>query len=60
MRIILVAAVLTLAACNRDRPPAPTREQAAQLNEMENDLNDLAQNEEGPANRSAGPSNSSD
>ena len=60
MRIILVAAVLTLAACNRDRPPAPTREQAAQLNEMENDLNDLAQNEEGPANRFAGPSNSSD
>ena len=60
MRIVVIAAVLTLVACNRDRPPAPTREEAAQLNEIENDLNDMAQNEEGPANRSASPSNSSD
>ena len=50
---------LLLSACRDERPPAPTQEQSAQLNEAENMLN-AAANEEGPADRSAGPSNSSD
>ena len=59
MRPILISALLLLAACHERRPPAPTAEQSDQLNEADSMLNDLA-NEEGPANRSAGPSNSSD
>jgi hypothetical protein len=52
---------LLLSASCRDRsPPAPSVEQSAQLNEAEDMLNGLAANEEGPADRSAGPSNSSD
>jgi hypothetical protein len=38
----------------------PTPEQSAQLNDAENMLNDVAANEEGPADRSASPSNRSD
>ncbi|MFL6741624.1 MAG: hypothetical protein ACJ8E3_02165 [Sphingomicrobium sp.] len=60
MRTFAIVAVLTLAACNRDRPPAPTREQAAQLNEMESALNAMGQNEEGPEANASGPSNSSE
>jgi hypothetical protein len=48
---------LVLAACKDDRPPAPTAEQAAQLNEAEDLLNNMAANEEGPVDRSTGPSN---
>ena len=58
MRNILFA-VLLLAACKDNRPPQPTAEQSQQLNEAENMLDDLAANEEGPADRSAGPSNKS-
>jgi hypothetical protein len=55
-----------VAACRSEAPPAPTSEQAKQLDEAEAMLNelsaneDLAANEEGPADRSTGPSNSSD
>ena len=58
MRPILLAMML-LAACDRDRPPAPTQEQSAQLNEAENMLDEAARNEKGPEQR-PGPSNSSD
>jgi hypothetical protein len=59
MRAILLP-VLLLCACQKEQPAAPTAEQSAQLNEADNMLNDVAANEEGPADRSAGPSNSSD
>jgi hypothetical protein len=51
--------LLLATACRDQRPPTPTAEQANQLNEAEAMLNDLAANEEGPADRSTGPSNSS-
>ena len=53
--LLLVASIL-LPACHKDAPPAPTAEQSAQLNDAEDMLN-AAANEEGPADRSAGPSN---
>ena len=59
MRVAILSLALLAAACREQRPPAPTADESAQLNEMESALNDLAENEEGPANRSAGPSNSS-
>ena len=49
---------LFLAACDRDRPPAPTAEQSGQLDEAEAMLNELAENEEGAAPAGAAPSNS--
>lgn len=55
----IVPLFLILAACGKEQPQGPTAEQAAQLNEAENML-DAAANEEGPADRSTGPSNSSD
>jgi hypothetical protein len=51
--------LLLLAACGKEQPQGPTAEQSAQLNEAENML-DAAANEEGPADRSTGPSNNSD
>jgi hypothetical protein len=59
MRLIL-ATLLVLAGCHKEQPARPTAEQSAQLNEAENMLNDVAANEEGPADRSTGPSNSTD
>jgi hypothetical protein len=61
MRNIALAAALLLltAGCHREEPAAPTAEQSAQLNDAENMLN-AAANEEGPADRSPGPSQSSD
>jgi len=58
MRVVLLAALL-LVACKENRPPQPTAEQSQQLNEAEDMLNDMAANEEGPADRSASPSNQS-
>jgi outer membrane lipoprotein-sorting protein len=51
MRLVLLSAVLFLAGCKDHRPPAPSAEQAAQLNEAEDMLNDMAANEEGPTDR---------
>ena len=45
-----------LAACGDDRPPAPTAEQAEQLNEAEELLNREAANEKGPESNLPGPS----
>jgi hypothetical protein len=56
---LLVVVMLLIAACRDERPPAPTAQEAGQLNEAEDMLNGVAQNEEGPADRSAGPSNRS-
>jgi hypothetical protein len=57
---LIASALLLTASCHKDEPPPPTAEQSAQLNDAENMLNGLAQNEEGPMDRSTGPSNSSD
>jgi hypothetical protein len=59
MRAVLLILLLLIGGCRDQRPPQPTAEQSAQLNEAENMLN-AAANEEGPADRSAGPSNQSD
>jgi hypothetical protein len=45
-----------LAACGDDRPPAPTAEEAAQLNEAEELLNAEATKEKGPESNLPGPS----
>jgi hypothetical protein len=52
--------LILLAACHNEQPARPTAEQSAQLNDAEDMLNGVAANEEGPADRSTGPSNSSD
>ena len=59
MRVFLFAALL-LVACKDNRPPRPTAEQSQQLNDAEDMLDNMASNEEGPADHSAGPSNQSD
>ena len=58
-RLIAPLLVVLIAACHDRRPPAPTPEQNQQLNEAEDMLNGMG-NEEGPADRSTGPSNQSD
>ena len=60
MKHTLFIAALLLAGCRDQAPPAPSAEQADQLDEAEAMLNDLAANEEGPADRSTGPSNQSE
>ena len=50
MKAILTALLLLLPACSDQRPPAPTAEQSAQLNEAEELLNEQA-NAEGNGNR---------
>ena len=59
MKRSLVVLALVIAACDRDRPPAPTAEQSNQLDEAEAMLNELA-NEKGPEANAPGPSNLSD
>ena len=60
MKRLILCLFLMVGACHREqRPPAPTPEQSDQLNEAEDMLN-AAANEEGPADRSTGPSNNSD
>jgi hypothetical protein len=56
---LLFCLFLLLPACHDRRPPAPTAEQSAELNDADRMLNDLA-NEEGPEANAPGPSNSSD
>jgi hypothetical protein len=55
-----IALAMVLCACREHRPPAPTEEQSAQLNEAENMLDWEAANEKGPEANASGPSNSSD
>jgi hypothetical protein len=46
--IVVLAALLILGACREQQPPAPTPQQADQLNEAEDMLNQAAGNEKGP------------
>ena len=48
-RLPALFALLWLAACRDDRPPAPTPEEAARLDEVEAMLNNVAETQEGPA-----------
>jgi hypothetical protein len=57
---LVASALLLTASCHKDEPPAPTAEQSARLNDTEDMLNGMAQNEEGPEDRSSSPSNDSD
>jgi hypothetical protein len=57
---IAACLLLATAGCRDRSPPAPTAEQSAELNEAEDMLNAEAANEEGPADRSTGPSNASE
>jgi len=57
MRAIILGLALIISSCRDQQPPTPTEEQSARLNEAEDMLNAQA-NEEGPADRSTGPSNS--
>ena len=59
MRLVLPLLSM-LAACQDQRPPAPSAEQAERLDDSEAMLDDLAENEEGAADRSTSPFNSSD
>ena len=59
MRTLALFLMIALGSCRKEQPAAPTAEESAQLNDAENMLNDAAQ-DEGPADRSTGPSNSSD
>jgi hypothetical protein len=60
VRLALPVLFLLAAACRKDEPPAPSAQQSAELNDAEDMLNNMSANEEGPADRSTGPSNSSD
>jgi hypothetical protein len=55
MKAISILALFMLAACDRDRPPAPTSGQHAKLDEAEDMLNDMAANEEGAAPEDTAP-----
>jgi hypothetical protein len=58
VKLRLLLMLLALAGCRDQRPSTPTAEESDQLNEMDDALNGLAaNNEEGPADRSTGPSN---
>jgi len=59
MRVIFLVTAMLLAGCRDERPPTPSTAQNEQLNEAEDMLNGMAGNEEGPADRSASPSNRS-
>ena len=60
MRPVIGCLALFLVACGDGRPPAPTEEQSARLNEMERALDAEAAKEKGPETNASGPSNSSD
>ena len=60
MRTPAFLAFALLAACGDDRPPGPTAEEVAQLDEAEDLLNQQAANEKGPEDRSPSPSQTSD
>jgi nitrous oxide reductase accessory protein NosL len=59
VRTALLCLFLLAAGCRKDEPPAPTAEQADQLNDADAMLNNLS-NEEGPEANASSPSNSSD
>jgi len=59
VKIQVLILLFLVAACRDNRPAAPNEAQAEQLNEMENSLNAMANNEEGPEANAPSPSNSS-
>ena len=59
IRRTMLIGLAFVAACRDNNPPEPTAAESRQLNEAEDMLNGLAQNEEGPEDRSPGPSNAS-
>ena len=59
-RLTTLMLIIALAACGDDRPPAPTAEEAARLDETEAMLNNVAETQEGPETRVPDPSNRSD
>jgi hypothetical protein len=61
MRLAVLLSFVALTACHKqERPPAPSAEQADQLNDASDMLNAMAQNEEGLEANASSPSNSSD
>jgi hypothetical protein len=60
VRIFIALTIVFLPASRDQAPPSPTVEQSAQLNEMDESLNALSKNDEGPEANASGPSNSSD
>jgi len=58
MQKSLLFLAILFAGCDRERPPAPTSEQSAQLDEAEDMLNDMAENEEGAAPEGTAPTDS--
>ena len=60
VRLLIILLALLPVACREQRPPAPTAEQSAQLNDAEDMLNSMSSNEEGPEANASSPSNSSD
>ena len=50
MRTCLLILLVPIGGCRNDRPPTPTQEQSAQLNEAENMLNAAANQEALEAN----------
>ena len=59
MRFLILFAILATAACGDDRPPAPTAEESARLDDGANMLDRFA-NEEGSEAQAPDPSNRSD
>ena len=55
MKNVILTISLILAGCGEQRPPAPTAEQNAQLNEAEAMLDEEAAKEKGPAAEAADP-----
>ena len=60
MRIAIALIFALLSACGDQRPAAPSAAESARLDETDALLDNMAANEEGPADRSASPSNRSD
>jgi len=60
MTKFLALSILLLAACRDNRPPPPSAEESARLNQTEDMLNDMAQNKEGPEADASSPSNRSE
>jgi hypothetical protein len=48
IRLLLPLCAVLLAACHDERPPAPTKEESARLDQADAMLNDAARNEQAP------------
>ncbi|HEV2595312.1 MAG TPA: hypothetical protein VGU01_08960 [Sphingomicrobium sp.] len=59
MKSLTLCLIVLVSACHDHQPRAPSAAQSQQLNEAEDMLNNMSANEEGPADRSTGPSKGS-